>query len=459
MLEKVKRTIEKFQLLSSHERVIVGFSGGIDSVCLLHVLHCLTEYQLKLWAVYVNYALRPAENLREKELLKEVGERWGIRTREFEVNLPEQLKQKPQSLQLLAREERYRIFKNFLEEIKADKVALAHHRDDQVETILYRIIRGTGLDGLAGMPAVRDRIFIRPFLEVSRQEIREYVTGRQLRWVEDSSNQKLVYRRNKIRHQLIPQLEAEFNPRLKNALLRLGKLAGEQQRFMEEIVAGRAEEIIAVEPERIGILLQSFVESHPFLQYHLLKRVFRDILPNQLEMVSLDRLREKIVRENYDFKKTQVFKTVTVYRERERIFFEKYLPVLSKGETFRVDAPGETYLPTLGFSIRIARRTPPGDWNQIDDNEVYIDYKEILLPLSIRFWLPGDFFWPLGAPGRQKLHDFFINKKIPRRARKKIPLLITADHQIIWVIGYRLDERFKVKSMESEVWHISIKHP
>ena len=141
MLEKVKRTIDKFQLLSSHERVIVGFSGGIDSLCLLHVLHCLTEYQLELWAVYVNYALRPAENLRETELLKEVGARWGIRTREFEVNLPEQLKQKPQSLQLLAREERYRIFKSFREEIKADKVALAHHLDDQVETILYRIIR------------------------------------------------------------------------------------------------------------------------------------------------------------------------------------------------------------------------------------------------------------------------------------------------------------------------------
>ena len=205
---------------------------------------------------------------------------------------------------------------------------------------------------------MRDQIFIRPFMEVSRNEIREYAIGHQLLWVEDSSNQKMAYRRNKIRHQLIPQLEAEFNPRLKNALLRLGKLAGEQQSFMEEIVAGRVEEFIAVEPERIGILLQPFVESHPYLQYHLLKRVIREILPNQLEMVSLDRLREKIVRENHDFKTTQIFKTVTVYHEREGIFFEKYLPVLARGEAYQVEAPGETYLPALALSIRIAGGLP-----------------------------------------------------------------------------------------------------
>lgn len=458
MLEKVKRSIEKYRLLSGKERVIVGFSGGIDSTCLLHALCQLAEYQLEIWAVYINYSLRPEENLRETELLRLVGERWGVRTREFTVNVPERLQLKPQSVQLLAREERYRIFQAFGAEIEADKVALAHHRDDQAETILYRLIRGTGLDGLAGMPVIRDGFFIRPFLEVSRSEIREYAERHRLDWVEDSSNQKLIYRRNKIRHQLIPEIVRDYNPHFPEALIRLGKLAGEQRDFMETLVAARMQEWLVPEVGRVGILIRPFLEIHPYLQYYVLKQVLARVNSNyHLELVSLERLRNKIIREKFEFKTTQVLKRITVYREAEAIFFgEQFAGEINDFRSCRIAAPGETLVPELGLKIKIEPGTAPSDWNQIDKDEVYINYEGLSLPLMIRYWLPGDFFWPLGALGTQKLHDFFINCKIPRRLRKGIPLITTADNQIVWIVGYRLDERVKVKSKQSEIWRISV---
>jgi tRNA(Ile)-lysidine synthase len=458
LLEKVKKSIEKYCLLSGKERVIVGFSGGIDSTCLLHLLCQLKEYQLEIWAVYVNYSLRPDENLREGELLRLAGERWGIRTREFTVNVPERLKQKPQSVQLLAREERYRIFKAFGGEIEADRAALAHHRGDQAETILYRLIRGTGPDGLAGMPVMRDGFFIRPFLEVSRQEIREYAERHRLNWAEDSSNQKLIYRRNQIRHQLIPAIEKNYNPHFQDALLRLGKLAGEQRDFMETLVAGSMREWLVPEAGRVGLRIRPFLEIHPYLQYYVLKQVLTLVNSNyHLELVSIERLRHKIIRENVAFKTTQILKRITVYREDDAIFFGEQ----PAGENInlspcRLAAPGETLIPELDLKITIKPGTVPPDWNQIDKDEVYINKEGLSLPLMIRFWLPGDFFWPLGAQGSQKLHDFFINRKVPRRLRKRIPLVTTADNQIVWIVGYRLDDRVKVKPNQSEIWRISV---
>ncbi|MGE5605827.1 MAG: tRNA lysidine(34) synthetase TilS [Bacteroidota bacterium] len=459
MLQKVRDTIKRHQMLTKGDRVIVGFSCGIDSVCLLHVLHQLQEYELDLWALYINHSLRPSENIQEIKLLHQVGSDWGVKVKAITLDIPESLRKKPQSLQLLAREERYKLFKSFQKEINASKIALGHQRDDQAETILYRIIRGTGIDGLAGIPIVRDNLIIRPLLEVSRAEIHEYALQHQLKWLEDSSNRKPVYVRNKLRLQLIPELKESYNPNLNSVLIRLGQLAREQQELMEVLLKEKWGNSTLVQKGRIGIIVEGFLKLPDYLQYYLLKRVLHQAQPGrEFESIVILRLRDKIRNENFNFKSIQLSKNLIAHNLKGTIFFKGIeKPLKANLGFFRLNAPGVTIVPELNLEVKIEKGCFAPDWKSIDEYEVYLDGVRPKLPFYLRFWRHGDAFHPLGAPGNQKLHDFFINQKVPREERNRIPLLVTADDQIVWVSGYRPNELFKVKSDTTEVWHITLK--
>jgi tRNA(Ile)-lysidine synthase len=458
LLERVKNTIKNYQLLPVNSRVIVGFSGGVDSVCLLHLLKQLTEYQLEIWALYVDHGLRPLENEKEVALLNRLGAQWEIHTRRIAIDIPEKLRQKPQSLQLLAREERYRVFKAFQAEVGADRIALAHHRDDQAETVLYRIIRGTGLDGLAGIPVMRDGLFVRPFLEVSRAEILEYAAANRLEWVEDSSNAKPVYWRNRIRRQLLPEIEAAFNPQVKNALIRLAGLAREQHGFMEELVGERCREMIVERGRRVGLKLDSWLGLHSYLQFYLLKTVLARVRDGyQLESLSLQRLREKIQREQKSFRSFHIYKGIAVSLEDGVLWFGgSDIPVLARTECFPLHVPGVTAISPLQLRATAEVAAIPERWDRTGNTELYIDSAKTHLPLTLRFRKPGDSFRPLGLNGRQKLHDFLINLKVPRWRRDQIPLLVDADGRILWVVGYRPSDVAKVGPETRKVWRISI---
>jgi tRNA(Ile)-lysidine synthase len=458
LLEKVRDTIARYGLLTPGMRVVVGFSGGVDSVCLLHLLTSLTDYQLELWALYINHELRPAENVKELELLRRVGTDWGVRTHEIKIDIPGKLKQKPQSLQLLARKERYRAFEAFCREIGAARLALAHHQDDQAETVFYRIIRGTGLDGLAGMALIRDGLYIRPLLGVNRSEILEYANRRHLSWVEDSSNHKIIYARNRIRHRLLPEIETGYNPRFKESLLRLAGLAREQHEFMESILAKLCQELKWMGPGRVGAPLDLFLEEQPYVQYCWLKKILVRLRPPcQLESCRLQKLRDRLNRERGEFSKMQLAKGVTAALTAGTIWFGRPEPVNSLSlSSLTLTTPGETVMSDRKLRIMVSPvRTLP-QWRQVGKEEIYIDAATVTRPLRVRFWQAGDAFRPLGLSGAQKLHDFFIDHKVPRDERPQVPLLVDGDDRIVWVIGYRLSEIFKVTSQTVEMWRISI---
>lgn len=456
MINKVQHTIEKYGLIQKGDRIIVGFSAGVDSVCLLHLLSRLSHYQLELTALYINHSLRPAENQQEVALLAAMGRQLGIATREVRLDLPRRLQAKPQSLQLLAREERYRIFREVMAELGATKVALAHHRDDQAETILYRIIRGTGVDGLAGIPVCREGVFIRPLREVFRTEILQYMTQFNLRWVEDSSNQKDSYRRNRIRHQVIPRIETDFNPRFKDALVRLGKLAEEQRDFMEQITEKYSDETLVIEARRVGVRLESFGKVHVYLQYYLLKKILMELDPEiHLETAMIRRVTAKIVRENNQFKRVHIYKGITAYFEADTVYFEKEPPLAEARPdgVYPLRTPGITRIDAVGLKVAITVSDPPAQWRSLPVNEIFM--RAVEQPLMIRFWRPGDAFKPLGMNGTQKLHHFFINAKIAKALRRRVPLLVTADDRIVWLIGHRLSDEFKVTAATEKVWRIT----
>jgi tRNA(Ile)-lysidine synthase len=461
LLDKIRTIIRKHQLLEEGQRVIVGFSGGVDSLCLLHALRSLTELRLDLWAVYINHSLRPAENIREEELLREVGDRWQVRTQTVILDLPARLREKPQSLQLLAREERYRIFRELAAEVGAAKVALGHHLDDQVETVLYRLIRGTGPDGLAGIPVSRDGLFIRPLLGVFRSEILEYAAGHGLAWVEDSSNRKVIYRRNRLRQELIPQLETVYNPGFKQAVVRLADLAAEQRSFMDQVVSETLAAGLGRTEGRVSFPLARWRQCHPYLQYSLLKGLLRRLEPDRpVEQTPLLRLRERLIREGTAFHRTDLLKGVAVLVEEETIVFERSaVPLPVDRRRFPVAVPGRTLLPGGEQELSVATAPIPDTWEHFHKNVILVDPAKLRLPLAVRFRRPGDSFRPFGAAGTQKLHDFFINLKVPRPRRDRIPLLVTADDRIIWVIGYRPSDDFKLDETSAAGWRVAVGPP
>jgi tRNA(Ile)-lysidine synthase len=459
VLEKVRQTIKTHCLLAKGERILVGCSGGLDSVVLLHALHGLTEYEFELYPVYVNYGLRPEENRREFELLQEISRRWGLSFREVKVDLPQRLREKPDSLQLIAREERYRIFAELRREFDATKIALAHHADDQAETLLFRIVRGTGPDGLEGIPIRRGAI-IRPLLEVDRATILAYAKEYDLKWVEDSSNRKLVYVRNRVRHELLPLLERDFNPRVRAALLRLGGLAGEQRQLLESLAQSEAERLVKTEPGRAGIELQGFVALHPALQYGLLKLTLAGFEPPvNLESTALIRLRERIVHQNVNLKRSDLHRKAVVSYESGRIWFGAAPErVRTCWQSYPLPLKDRTTVPETGFSFEVNTVAETPAWPVVPVDEAYFRLDNASdLPLAVRFWRPGDSFQPLGGSGRQKLQDFFTDHKVARPQRHKIPLVVTADDRIVWVADWRLSEEFKVQSDAGElIYHIKL---
>lgn len=457
MRERVKETIERHALFSAGEKVLVGFSTGIDSVCLLHLLRNFTEYNLRLTALYVNHKLRPQENEQEIELLHRYEKDLGIDVRVVELDMPQKLHDKPQSLQLLARNERYHIFENVCKEIGADKIALAHHRDDCAETILYRLIRGTGLNGLAGIPVKRDNLYVRPLLDVSRAEIATYVRENGLKWCEDSSNHQTKYQRNKLRHKLIPLIEAEYNPRFRESLVRLGNLAAKQQEYLQGVLKLLYSEIIVVEPQRRGIRLNSFLELHEYLQIELLRQLLAEFNEHGgAETFSAERLAEKIIAERIEFKQTFVVKDILARYDSEIIWLEKFhqSKYFQNTLSYEVAQPGVTEL-SLNRQLLITPSELPEELKRIPKSTVYVDADLLQFPLTIRHWQPGDVFKPLGC-GHQKLQDFFVNQKIERNRRDEMLLLVNANGHIIWVIGERLGDDFKVSSQTTKTWKLQI---
>ncbi len=457
MLEKVRQTIIKHHLFHKNSRIIVGFSGGIDSVCLLHILKNLREYKLRLWALYVNYGLRPEENKREEAFLEKLAMEWQVIPKIVRVDLRGQLQHKKQSLQIAARELRYQIFEEYCQEIGGDYIALGHHQNDQAETVFYRLLRGSGIDGLAGIPISRNQKVIRPLLEISRFQIEEYVKSNNLVWLEDSSNTKKIYNRNKIRHDLIPFIEANFNPKFQESLNRIALLAAEQKDFMKKQMDVYKEKDVFFNQGECRVGIAFFLQLHNYEQYYLLKEITAGLETTlSLENTALLDLRTRINSENYQFTSACLREKIKVFRENHTLIFLKKIKTKNQAkdsETYPLKVPGVTQITSIGCSIKVEAADLPIDWKNISEREAYLDLKEAVFPLKVRFWQKGDAFKPLGIQGVQKLQDFFVNQKISKRQRHKIPLVVDAQEQIIWVGGYRINDDFKISQNKKNIWH------
>lgn len=461
LLDQIRRTIERYRLLEKGDRLIVGVSGGVDSMVLLHLLDaCRQEFGLSLIVAHVNHGLRPEESKEEARLVQKESQQLGIPFEYGEYSVKEFQKAGRLSLQDACRRIRFHFFKNLLLKYHARKIALGHNADDQVETILIRLMRGSGLQGLKGMLPIREGRVIHPLLEVWREEIESFAREKGIPYLQDSSNLKKTYLRNRLRLSLIPLIEKDYQPAFREALMKASAILREENDYLDRGAGEAYQVVVHQEQEGISFKFSEFESLHPSIRWRVLQKILGGIYHEESLMeeggVEVNPLYRKLCKPSPSF----------LMKLPRGVYLEKKydLVCLKKGRAEQIPpfetelaCPGRTFIEEIGREVVVEEITRDEAIEGINGplRIAFIDYRNLKFPLKIRNFRPGDRFQPLGMEGTQKLKKFFIDHKIPKVERPKIPLLISGE-EIVWVAGFRIGERVKVTEKTEKVLRVEI---
>ena len=452
MLPHVRQAIHKHHLLKPGERVVVAVSGGADSVVLLHcLLRLRAEFSLALHVAHLDHGLRETSS-QDASFVQALATSWGLPAT---IGSLVQALPTNRSLQAAARQARYQFLQEVASEIGATKIALGHHRDDQAETVLLNLLRGSGLRGLRGMLAIREGQIIRPLLGVGRDEIEAYAKRYHLSFLEDLSNRDPRFLRNRIRWQLLPLLQREYNPSISKTLAKTAELLAEEEAYVEGAVDQISRPLFNMQGNRICMGVGVLRGLAPPIRRRILERAIRAVAPKgYLTSAHLEAVERLFQLEGPS--------AVTLPHGRSawRSGDLLYLGWREKREgsllNRELQVPGEVELPELGMTVKAAILPqsvvdPKGS----NPDRAYADWDQVLPPLRIRSWRPGDRFRPLGLRGSKKLQDLFVDAKIPREDRGKVPI-VTDRKGILWVPGFRIDERAGIGGATERVLVFSI---
>lgn len=461
MLPRVLQFVQERRLLPPGETVVMGVSGGPDSVCLFHLLTQLREtLGLSLHLAHLDHGLRGEESQEDARYVAELARSYGISATIERRDVSGYQAAHRLSWEEAARRVRYTFFAQVAQEVGTSRVAVGHTADDQVETVLLHLIRGTGLVGLQGMqPATSLRlagmawplVVVRPLLGVRRRETQGYCELHGLSPRQDSTNRSPAYRRNRVRHELLPLLE-RYNPRVGAALLRAAHAAAEVVAFLDSEVARVWDQVVREEKEGLVFRTGPLADLPGALQTHLLRRALERFQEGSQELKSahLRALRAALVMPaGKRVHLAQGLTLVTGYGTA----------MLSRGEVAPCPLPpleGEHWLQVPGIweveGWRVQAQVvdaqhllpPVAPWRAHLDLDV--TGPKILLRTRRR----GDRFWPLGMGQAKKLQDFLVDAKVPRHWRDRVPIVASPQH-ILWVVGWRLDQRARVGERTRQV--------
>lgn len=440
MKETVKSILEKYINISCESTFIVGFSGGWDSMCLLDIMNKLSkEYGFLLVAAHLNHNWRGKESENEKERCLQFCEDNDI------TFISDTLEEGTKASELIARELRYDFFKKCAEEFEADAILTAHTKSDNAETILYRIIKGTGLNGLEGIKEVRELggfKVIRPILNFSRKEIEEYCITNELYPNNDSSNNNTKYARNNIRHNIMPAIK-NINPNIENSLITLADIAAGNNKVINELMQNIENQITLGNKW----LTQNFLILNSAIKQHF---VYKLLLNNDIEP-SFTKIQELIsfITEN---QKSKTGKTLSVSNDKWLFVSHKFTYFIHSENYKKIedeitinsdgifDFSDEYKFSIENNSMRIEK------YPKAISNIAYADLSSVEFPLTLRTRRNGDIIQPFGMQGKMKLKKYFINKNIPEHDRDKI-VLLCKDNEVLWAIGVGVSEKFRSKGI------------
>jgi len=422
---------------------------------MLDVLDGLKErLRVTFHVVHVDHTTRNGESAADAEFVVELAARYGLPCHVVRVDVDGE-REPGESFEVAARRLRYAAFRDVAGRCDACRVATGHTADDQAETVLMRVVRGTGPGGLAGIPPVADReemTVVRPLITVWRAEIERYLDERGIPWREDATNAMTTYLRNRVRLELLPELERGFNPAVKSALVRLGELARDEQAVLTRHAREVAGPALVSETEEEVHIDRTVYRSLPMAVRRLCVMAWSSTALGSAwrgTAEAVDRCATFLC-SDATTGEMHVAEGVTVQLEYDRAMFRRTLRVaVPVGDEVAVviPVPGRTAVEWAGqvFAARTLSRTDaPADIKSACRDDVqYFDADKVEGPVRVRTRRPGDTFRPFGLSGTVKLSDFLINRKVPARLRDSIPLVV-CNAGIMWVVGYGADERFAV---------------
>ncbi|OLC36353.1 MAG: tRNA lysidine(34) synthetase TilS [Acidobacteria bacterium 13_1_40CM_56_16] len=447
LVAQIRGTIQKHQMLTSRERVLAGVSGGADSVCLALVLN---ELGLDVAVAHVNHGLRGAESDTDEEFTKELAGTLGVPFFATKVALsgpPHSasalwLSRRPlpggeANLEAAGREARRQFFIETARRRGYTKIALAHTRNDRVETFLMNLLRGAGSEGLVSMAPVSGNT-IRPLIETGRNEVEAYLTENNQSWRTDSSNFDLGFARNRLRHAVIPELESRFNPSLIQTLARTVEILEAEDAWMRAVADQWLSEHGRKE-ENDFLIPAAELKSAPA---GLVRRILRTVLRlagSGLRDVSFGHIEavRALLEEGKSGKFVQIPGGLQAAREFGRLVFRQ-APAAWADYTYELKIPGEVYIPEVGKVFRA--EIVEIEANQALGQRVFVDGESIGPYVTIRNWKPGDYYRPVGLPAG-KLKKLFQRARIPRGHRMRWPVIV-ADSTIVWVASFPVSREF-----------------
>jgi len=463
--EKLSKTVQDYRMLSKGDGLLVGVSGGPDSVALLHLLMELRDgYSLQLYVVHLNHMLRGDESDKDAEYVEKLAEKLKLPVFVGKKDVGKFAKENKLSLEEAARIQRYEFYEQVAGELNIRTIALGHNADDNAETVLMRLLRGSGEQGLTGIHSVRqigNLKVIRPLLNIYRREIESFLNEAKISVRVDSSNADNKFFRNKIRLELIPLLEENYNRNIKQVLINTADILKEENESLEEITKefyGQAKHP-PYPPSKwesspaIHLSIKKIREFPLAIQRRIIRYGIKE-LAGTLRQITYQHLNEifKLLSGSPAYGQIDLPNGLVVERLRKELVIRRGRAKDVHSIIHTIKIPGETLVPELGVKLicAISERKTNSKFSTQNPYQESFDYDKIKKPVFIRTRKNGDVFQPLGMKGKKKIKDFLIDQKIPQPKKNKI-LFLTDKTDIIWLIGLRISERFKVTAKTKQV--------
>lgn len=455
LIKKVEKNIIQEKLLKDGDKILLGISGGIDSTTLLYVLlEIQKSVFFTLGLAHINHMLRGKESERDERFVKKLAEELHLPLHIKKINIERIAFDKGISIQHAGREARYRYFDEVAAQYDYNKIAIAHNLDDQIETMLLRALKGTGLRGLTAIPIKREAI-IRPFLNIYRSEIEEYADLLQIPFVEDSSNNKVTYERNFLRRKIFPVME-KLNPQFKEKLFFLLK----DLTYINNLFETKSRLFLKQHKKRgkgdISVDIDDLNTIDDETKFRVISDVIASLDPAFVPLREHFRQIKNILSAKKPNLVAILPHEIKVKKVYDHLLFTKEPFPRSIQETFSVST-GKNFLKPFSLCFHLSQSQKIIKVFTKNNNIAFFD-SEKLGKLTVRTFMNGDRFIPLGMKNKMKLKDFFISSKIPKEIRKTIPLLLS-DDKIIWVVGLRIDERFKITKDTKKILKVKVTRP
>ncbi|MEI6090238.1 MAG: tRNA lysidine(34) synthetase TilS [bacterium] len=447
-IQKTLAQVEKFLkneiYVDNTATILVGVSGGVDSVSLLDSLALLSEkFYFKIIIAHYNHSLRGADSDADEDFVKDLAIKYGFDYFSAKGDVVSYAEKNSISIELAARQLRYNFFERTSRNHYADFVATAHTADDSAETFLFNLFRGSGLTGLSGIPAtrnfVKNVVIARPLLTLKKKEIIEYAKARKLKWREDRTNEAVDYTRNRIRRVLIPLLEKEFNPQIIEAINRAAELIyGADQNINQQVQSAAQTVITDIRLERFSMKAQTLQTFDEFMQGEILQYALNKHLKiPSIPMLTIDSILNLIGRSSGK---------MIEFQQSYQAAYDRNLLIIGKLDK-KVDESAEVMKDQSVTIDRYKIKLTSVNMNEVKYNPnpkiEFLDAEQLPAKMIFRPWMQGDNFTPLGMNGTMKISDFLINEKIPSVDKPNI-IVLANDDEVIWVCGYRINENYKI---------------